>query len=132
MITFQSGVLDRTRLVSNILMVVLVAGNLFFSIQYTESIKSQQTQKQDTIGTNIQISRFLKLFVNVVLSSSEGKQVSTDERVQLENDVIQIGDPEIRAQWNSFVASTDSKTAQTNAIALMKLLTNKLLVDQSM
>ncbi|MFA6227305.1 MAG: hypothetical protein WC631_02435 [Candidatus Paceibacterota bacterium] len=129
MITLQSGVLDRTRLVSNFLMLVLVSGNIFFSIQYTENLKQQQVQKEDKIGTNIQVSRFLKLFVDIVLNTNEGQQISYDDRVQLENDVRQIKDAEVIAQWNSFVGSKDSKVAQKNAVALMKLLTNKLLID---
>jgi hypothetical protein len=110
-------------------MLVLVSGNIFFSIQYTENLKQQQVQKEDKIGTNIQVSRFLKLFVDIVLNTNEGQQISYDDRVQLENDVRQIKDAEVIAQWNSFVGSKDSKVAQKNAVALMKLLTNKLLID---
>lgn len=129
MITIQSGVLDRTRIVSNILMIILVAGNIFFSIQYTESIKQQNSQKEDNIGTNIQVSRFLKLFVDVVLNTEPGKTISYDQRVQLENDVRQIKDADIIKQWETFVASKDGKDAQKNAIALMKFLTNKLILN---
>ena len=125
----QSGILDRTRLFSNILLIILVAGNIFFSIQYTESLKQQQTQKEDSIGTNIKVSRFLKLFVDVVLNTETGKTISYDERVKLENYVREIQDVDIIKQWDAFVDSTDSKIAQANAVDLMKTLTNKLILQ---
>jgi hypothetical protein len=126
---FQSGILDKTRVFSNILMIILVAGNIFFSIQYTEGLKQQQIDQTDKIGTNIQVSRFLKLFVDVVLNTKTGQTISYDDRVKLENDVRQIMDVDITKQWDNFVGSKDSKIAQENAVALMKLLTNKLIVN---
>ena len=125
----KSFLLDKTKIVTNILLVVLVSGNIFFSIQYTENLKQQQMQKEDSIGTNIQVSRFLKLFVDVVLNTEVGKTISYDNRVKLENDVREIKDAEIIKSWDKFVESTDAKVAQKNAASLMKMLTNKLLVD---
>jgi hypothetical protein len=125
----KSFLLDKTKIVTNILLVVLVSGNIFFSIQYTENIKQQQMQKEDSIGTNIQVSRFLKLFVDVVLNTEVGKTISYDNRVKLENDIREIKDAEIIKSWDKFVESTDAKVAQKNAASLMKMLTNKLLVD---
>ncbi|MCX6717886.1 MAG: hypothetical protein NTU76_04425 [Candidatus Taylorbacteria bacterium] len=125
----KSFLLDKTKIVTNILLVVLVAGNIFFSIQYTENLKQQQMQKEDSIGTNIQVSRFLKLFVDVVLNTEVGKTISYDNRVKLENDVREIKDADIIKSWDKFVESADAKTAQKNAASLMKMLTNKLLVD---
>ena len=125
----KSFLLDKTKIITNILLVVLVSGNIFFSIQYTENLKQQQMQKEDSIGTNIQVSRFLKLFVDVVLNTEVGKTISYDNRVKLENDVREIKDAEIIKSWDKFVESTDAKIAQKNAASLMKMLTNKLLVD---
>ena len=126
--TFQSGVLDRTRLVSNLLMIVLVAGNIFFSIQYTEGIKQQSdqaTQVTDQAATRIQSARFLKEFVDIVLNTTGA--ISFDDRVKLEADIRQINDPAAIAQWTTFVNSKDAKTAQTNAVKLMSMLTNDML-----
>ena len=125
----KSFLLDKTKIVTNILLVVLVSGNIFFSIQYTENLKQQQMQKEDSIGTNIQVSRFLKLFVDVVLNTEVGKTISYDNRVKLENDVREIKDADVIKSWDKFVESTDAKVAQKNAASLMKMLTNKLLVD---
>ena len=126
--TFQSGILDKTRLVSNVLMLVLVAGNIFFSIQYTESIKQQMEQDAQNAtqnSTHIQTARFLKEFIDIVLSTQG--TISFDDRVKLESDVRQLGDPAVTNLWTTFVDSKDSKDAQTNAIKLMSVLTNKML-----
>jgi len=129
MVNLQSGVLDRTRLVSNILMVMLVAGNIFFSIQYTENNKQQDSLSQtDNTTIRIQAASFLKLFIDTVLNSS-GQAISYDDRVALENAVRQIQDADILKQWNTFVQSPDEKASQENSVKLMKLVTNKLLVN---
>ncbi len=125
---FESGILDKTKLFTNFLLIVLVAGNIFFSIQYTEGLKQQDTTQSDTTIVRIQASRLLKLFIDVVLNT-EGQTISYNDRVALENDVIQLQDPEITKQWDIFVASKDAKTAQTNAVGFLKLLTNKLLLN---
>ena len=125
----QSGILDKSRLVSNILMLVLVAGNIFFSIQYTEGIKQQADQAAsitDQSATRIQAARFMKEFVDIVLNTSQGA-ISYDDRVKLENDVRQIGDSAVTKQWVAFVNSANAKTAQNNAVVLMSMVTNKML-----
>ena len=129
MINITSGVLDKTRMVSNILMLVLVAGNIFFSIQYTENIKSKaelDALAQDNTGIRIQAARVLNFFINTVLNT-ENKTISFDDRVKLENDVRQLLDPNLTAQWTAFVNSKDSKSAQTNAIKVMSMLTGKMI-----
>ena len=129
MITLQSKILDKTRLVSNVLMLLLVAGNIFFSIQYTESVKQQNELTQtDSAVLRTQASRFLKLFIDIVLNSS-GEAISYDNRVALENAVRQTQDADIIKQWGIFVKSEDEKIAQENSVKLMKLVTNKMLVE---
>ena len=128
MFTFNSGILDKTKLFSNFLLILLVAGNIFFSIQYIANIQAQNAAQSDNTPTRIQASKLLKLFVDVVLNT-EGKTISYADRVSLENDVIQMNDADITSKWATFVASTDAKSAQSNAVILMKLLTNKLLLN---
>ena len=125
---FNSGILDKTRLLSNFLLILLVAGNIFFSIQYTENLKQQNAAETDNAVVRIQASKLLKLFVDVVLNT-ENKQITYEDRVALENDVRQMKDVEVIKQWDAFVASKDPKTAQQKAITFMKLLTNKLLLN---
>lgn len=126
MLKFTTGILERTRLVSNILMLILVIGNIFFSIQYAENIKQAGVFETDTTATRIQVSRFLKFFIDTVISTQG--TVSFEDRVKLENDIRQIHDPELTKQWETFVDSKDSKIAQENAVKLMQMLVNKMLI----
>ncbi|MGB8815805.1 MAG: hypothetical protein WCC74_01005, partial [Minisyncoccia bacterium] len=100
-------------------MIILVAGNIFFSIQYTENIIHQNIEQTSNTTIRIQSSKFLKLFIDVVLNS-EGKAISFNDRVALEDSVRQIKDPDIIRQWETFVASANGKIAQDNAVKLMK------------
>jgi hypothetical protein len=121
----QTGVLDKARLLSNILMLILLIGNIFFSIQYIGSIKQEALAKEDNTIERIQISRFLKSFIDIVINSQG--TVSFEDRVKLENDIRQIRDADLIKQWESFVDSKDSKIAQSTAIKLMSMLTSKML-----
>ena len=114
---FESGILDKTRLTTNIIMLVLLCSNIFFAIQYTE--------QDDSATTRIQISRFLKFFIDTVLNTKGG--ISTDDRLKLENDIHQIHDQDLIKQWDVFVASKDGKEAQVNAVRLMSMLGSKML-----
>jgi hypothetical protein len=122
----KSGI-DKTRMSTNILMLVLVVINIFFGIQYTQNIgfedKIIEEQAQKT-EARIQVAKFLRLFVEKVLSTNG--TVSFEDRVQLENDVRKLGDDQIVKQWQSFVSSKDGEEAQQRAILLMSLLSNKM------
>lgn len=125
---FESGILDKTRATSNILMVVLLATNIFFSIQYVDNIKQQsadQQKQEEDATTRIQISRFLKFFIDTVLNTSG--TISLENRVKLENDIRQIHDADLIKSWDNFVASKDGKEAQLNAVKLMSMLSSKML-----
>jgi hypothetical protein len=121
----QSGIFDRARLVSNVLMLVLVAGNIFFSIQYAEGVRQQASSQEDQASQRLQLARFLKFFVDTVLNASG--TISADQRIKLESDVRQIGDADVLRLWNSFVDSADAASAQERAVALMSLIANKLI-----
>ena len=123
MVQFQSGVLEKTRFVSNVLLIVLLAGNLYFSVQYVESLKNSQTPVVDKGAQEvlqIKNANFLKLFINKVVKSSG--TVTYEDRVQLENDVRQIHNPELTSQWETFVANKDPKKAEEAATDLMLIL----------
>ena len=120
--------LEKTRLLSNILMILLVIGNIFFSIQYMEGVKLQA--KKDTVEEaksveRLQTARFLKLFIDTVLNTKE--TISFENRVKLENDIRQLQDKAITTQWESFVNSKDTKVAQEAAVKLMSMLGSKMM-----
>ena len=120
--------LDKTRLVSNILMLLLVAGNIFFSIQYMAGVTQQankDTQEEAKSVERLQTARFLKLFIDTVLNTKE--LISFENRVKLENDIRQLGDKSLTTQWEAFVASKDTKVAQEAAVKLMSMLGSKMI-----
>jgi hypothetical protein len=73
----------------------------------------------------LQTARFLKLFIDTVLNTKE--TISFENRVRLENDIRQLQDKAITAQWESFVNSKDTKVAQEAAVKLMSMLGSKML-----
>lgn len=124
----QTGILDRTRLVANVLMVVLVGMNIYFSMQYSAEAKrndeltNSQNQEQHA---RIQSARFMSLFVDKVLAT-EG-EVSFEDRVKLENDIRALSDPKALELWNAFVNSADSSEAQVHAVKLMSHLSFRMI-----
>ena len=125
MLQFRSGVLDKTNLLSNFLMLVMLAGNIYLSIQYITNMQLEQNAKVDNTSARIQTSRVLKEYIDVVLNTSG--TISYDDRVKLESDVRQLQDIAITKQWDAFVASKDAKVAQGNAVRLMSMLANKMI-----
>jgi hypothetical protein len=121
---YQSGILDKTRLVSNILMVVLLCGNVYLAIQFISSNQKTAVEDQTNITLQLKSSRALKDFINKVLDTQGA--VSFEDRVTLENDILQIHDPVLTTAWNAFVSSKTAKEGQTNAVKLMSLLVDRV------
>jgi hypothetical protein len=61
--------------------------------------------------------------LDVVLNT---RQTTADSRLKLENDIRQLGDKEITAQWEAFLASKDAKTSQASALKVIGLLEDKM------
>lgn len=125
----QTGIFDKTRLMANILMLVLVGLNIFFSIQYTQNMKTDDTkQAQEMAKTEerLKVSKFMKLFIDKVLSTNG--TITFEDRVKLESDVRALGDESVVKQWEVFVASKDSNDAQKSAVLLMSILMNKMII----
>jgi len=125
----QTGIFDKTRLIANVLMILLVGLNIFFSIQYTQGMKrdsQEQADKAIRAEETFKVSKFMKLFIDKVLSTNG--TISFEDRVKLESDVRALGDEALVKQWETFVASADNETAQKNAVLLMSLLMSKLIV----
>jgi|AntRauTorckE6833_2_1112554.scaffolds.fasta_scaffold12127_4 hypothetical protein len=124
----KAGILDRSRLLANFLMVALVAMNIWFSVQYTEGIRQEGKQADVEalrLEERLQNSRFMKTFIDTVLGTNG--VISFEDRVKLENDIRTLDDDQAVQLWDSFVASEDSETAQENAVRLMSYLSNKMI-----
>jgi len=124
----QTGFFDKTRLLANTLMVVLVALNIFFSIQYTQNIKKQDEAtiaESQKIESRLQTAQFMKFFIDKVLGTNG--TIAFEDRVKLEADIRALGDDTLVKQWSVFVASADSETAQQSAVKLMSILSNRMI-----
>jgi len=124
----QTGLFDKTRLLANTLMVVLVALNIFFSIQYTQNLKKQDEAtiaEAQKIEVRLQTAQFMKLFIDKVLGTNG--TIAFEDRVKLEADIRALGDDTLVKQWNVFVESSDSETAQKSAVKLMSMLSNRMI-----
>ena len=121
---FTSGILDKTKLFSNFLLVVLLAGNIYLSIQFIDNLSKPVIVDQTNVTLHIRASRFLKEFISKVLNTQG--TVSFQDRVQLENDLLQMNDPVLTTAWNAFVSAKTSTDAQTNAVKLMSLLVDRV------
>ena len=121
--SMQSGILDRTRLVSNALMLILLFGNIYLTTNFIENLKQPSATDDTNVTLHIKSARALKDFISKVLSQTT---VSFEDRVTLENDILQIHDPVLTSSWNDFVASKTSKEGQDNAVKLMSLLVDRV------
>lgn len=125
----QTGIFDKTRLMANFLMLLLVGLNIYFSIQYTQNMKRadiEQAAQMAKTEERLKVSKFMKLFVDKVLGTNG--TISFEDRVKLESDVRALGDENIVKQWDMFVSSADSAEAQKNAVMLMSFLMNKMII----
>lgn len=124
----QTGFFDKTRLMANILMLLLVALNIFFSIQYTQGLKreDEKTIEESTrLEQRLQTAQFMKLFVDKVLGTNG--TIAFEDRVKLEADIRALGDESLVKQWQLFVSSKDSEEAQQSAVRLMSMLATRMI-----
>jgi hypothetical protein len=124
----QTGFFDKTRLLANLLMVLLVALNIFFSIQYTQNITKEDNKtiaEAARLEERLQTAQFMKFFIDKVLGTNG--TISFEDRVKLEADIRELGDQTLVKQWELFVSSEDSDKAQQSAVRLMSMLANRMI-----
>ena len=117
--------MNKQKIILTIIILILVAVNVFFGISYFFAQKKLQTiEKQlKTQQESIKIVEFTKLFIEKVLKAE--KEVSFEDRLKLENAVRDLNDDEILAQWEKFTASKTELDAQTAVKNLLELLVGK-------
>lgn len=87
--------------------------------------KNQQRQLEAAAAsTNKPVLTFTKNFIDKVLKAE--KEVDFDSRLKLENDVRELKDEAILAQWQKFTGSKTELEAQTAVKDLLALLVSKL------
>ncbi len=109
-----------------ILVIVLFLSNIFFVwmlVSSKMSVRDLQT-KVSSQKVNGDILNFTQLFVNKVLNGS--KDVSFDDRLQLENAVRNLNDKQIFESWQIFTKATSSVEVQKDFYSLFQLLLKKI------
>lgn len=111
-----------------IIILVLLAGNLFFAFRYSAVREELQEVKEpiEIQEINEKVLNFTKFFIERVLKT-EG-EVDFETRLKLETEVRELNDEEILAQWQKFVNSENELQAQQEVKNLLSLLIDKIKV----
>ena len=106
-----------------ILFVLLIASNIFFVVKYFINIKEirQIEQKQQI---NNDVLSFTNLFVDKVLMGN--KNVSFEDRLQLENSIRALKDKQAFDSWDKFTKAKEQTEIQSNFYDLFSLLLKKI------
>lgn len=112
--------------ISIVLIVILFLSNMFFVWMYASSqITTKKLEaKIENQKINGEILLFTQLFMDKVLSGS--KEVSFEDRLQLENSVRALNDQEIFNSWQTFTKAKDQTETQQNFYSLFQLLLKKI------
>ena len=105
---------------------VLLAGNVFFGINYFYA-RQELAKDQAVIGQrqiNQKVIHFANLVINKVLNAAG--EVSFDDRLALENAVRDTKDAQLLTQWNNFTAAKDEASAQREMKNMLSLLIEKI------
>lgn len=108
-----------------IVIFVLIAGNIVLAINYF-LVERELWQAKESLAKqqlNTKLINFSRLFVEKVLKAE--KDISFEERLQLENSVRDLNDKEMLDQWNKFTESQTEPEAQENVKDLLDILTKK-------
>ena len=103
--------------------VSLTVSNIFFAVKYFILIKEIDTieQKQQI---NSDVLSFTKLFVDKVLRGD--KEISFEDRLQLENSIRALKDKQAFDFWDKFTKAKDQTEIQSNFYELFSLLLGKI------
>jgi hypothetical protein len=104
-------------LILSILFIFTLINN--FSLR--ERIRALQNSK---FQVNQKILLFAEKFIDKVIKTD--KEVSAEERLELENDLREINDIQITEAWERFVLSKDENEAQKNVKNLLAILLRKI------
>jgi len=103
---------------------LIIAVRYFIQARQLSIDLAAANAKVSTYQTNAQVLSFARLFIDKVLNSNG--PVDFDTRLQLENSVRDIKDPELFNQWNAFVNSKSESEAQTAAKQLLSMIARKI------
>ncbi len=106
-----------------IIAVTLLIGDVFFGTQYF-SARDKYESLLTTTRINSKIVAFNKLFVDKVLKNTG--DVSYEDRLKLENAVVDTRDKDIVDAWHKFLDSRTEAEAQNGTKTLLSLFADKM------
>jgi len=118
--------MKNRNVILSIVILLLLAGNVFFAMQYM-AVQEELRQAQAVLSVqniNANTLAFTQLFIDKVLNT-EG-EVDFETRLQLENAVRAIGDEQILVQWKRFSESASEQEAQVEVKNLLSELIRKI------
>jgi len=117
--------MNKQKIILIAIILILIAVNIFLGVSYILAEKQLKTaEKRLVIQQNsAKIVNFTKLFIEKVLKAE--KEVSFEDRLQLENAVRDLNDNEILTQWEKFTNSKTEPEAQEAVKNLLELLVLK-------
>ena len=118
--------MQKQKTILSIIILVLIAGNIFFAVKYFSAQKELQRIQviAEDKNTNEKVLNFTKLFITEVLRADG--EVGFETRLKLENAVRDLKDEEILAQWQKFVDSNNERIAQEEVKNLLEMLVEKV------
>lgn len=118
--------MNRTTIVFATVVFVLLSAIIFLGINWIDAMIELKNQNQIAKAqlTNLKAAEFLELFVAKVLKND--KEIIFEERLQLENAVLDLKDTDILNQWHKFTESDNEVEAQKETIELLSLLAKKI------
>ena len=84
----------------------------------------KQSQLAKVQQINLKAVDFFKLFIANVLKNQ--KEVTFEERLQLENAILDLKDQQLLDHWHKFTSSKTESEAQQATVELFELLVNKI------
>lgn len=117
---------NKRKLVFAVLILILILGNIYFVVNYFFQFQELENLRREVMikQTNEKVVIFLSLFIEKVLKSD--KEVPFEERLQLENAVRNINDPEVLSAWEKFTSSTTEEQVQQEVKNLLIALVGKI------
>jgi len=110
----------KTRNILNIVLLILIIVNIVLVVFLVNAVKKPTVEQQASAELHKKVISFHTLFIEKVIASQ--KPVSEEDRVALENSVLQINNPELTKAWNTFVKSNKQNDMQTSVVKLLSLL----------
>ena len=117
---------SKTGIAIVFVIIALLAGNMYLGAIYIGS-RRELREAQTTLAAkkqNEKVIQFNQLFIEKVLKAET--EVDFETRLKLENNVRDLNDPEILAQWQVFTESKNELAAQTAVKNLLGTLSQKI------